>query len=490
MTPAIPGLTMGQARRAFAPVKAQPRGIRAAFPGDSITAGNEGGAIDQQGPSYPNMVGVLSMQRIEKVINAGRPGWRSDQILAVFDTDVAAYSPSLVSPMFGTNDANQGVPLATFAANVRAYVAKIRSIGARPVLSAIMPNNVTADRRKLTVQYNAWLRRYAADEGIDLVDMYARFVDPATGGFIASLTSDGTHPKNGTNLLMAQLFIDTVLPKVASVAPLLPCENADPWNLISNGLFLGATSGTSGAGGTIMPSGFTRVGGRDANTTAQLVTGDSSIIGNWWDLTAAASTTGELFYQNIGGSTSITGCSFAATGDLVTKTAHGLVNGQVVTLSAISGVAGVKTSTPYFVINATANTFQLAATAGGSPIDITADGTATVTYSTLIIPGHRYSFIHRVKATGLRNANSGAGATFLSKAVFNGKTNADPLYDFRALNTVSYDIAAGVAKVEFVAPADAYSLQVQFSAAVTTSSSYHAAVAQIGLFDLTAMGLA
>jgi hypothetical protein len=40
--------------------------------------------------------------------------------------------------------------------------------------------------------------------------------------------------------------------------------------------------------------------------------------------------------------------------------------------------------TPYYVVNATTDTFQLSLTAGGSAIALTTDGTGTMIYQTLV----------------------------------------------------------------------------------------------------------
>lgn len=72
-----------------------------------------------------------------------------------------------------------------------------------------------------------------------------------------------------------------------------------------------------------------------------------------------------------------TGLALAAAGDTVTKTAHGLSNGQCVKLSA-NTATGVADGTLYYVVGVTTNTFQLSLTPGGAAVDITADGTATV----------------------------------------------------------------------------------------------------------------
>lgn len=65
--------------------------------------------------------------------------------------------------------------------------------------------------------------------------------------------------------------------------------------------------------------------------------------------------------------------------DIFTKTAHGMSVDQIVTFENEGGQlpAGVNAKTNYFLINVTANTFQISATSGGSAIDVTDTGTGT-----------------------------------------------------------------------------------------------------------------
>lgn len=68
----------------------------------------------------------------------------------------------------------------------------------------------------------------------------------------------------------------------------------------------------------------------------------------------------------------------AAANDTITSTAHGRPNGFCLYVTGLSNSgAGLSVGTKYFVINATANTFQLATTAGGAAIDLTADFSGT-----------------------------------------------------------------------------------------------------------------
>jgi len=64
--------------------------------------------------------------------------------------------------------------------------------------------------------------------------------------------------------------------------------------------------------------------------------------------------------------------------DTLTLAAHGLANGTRVRLTGGSLPAGLALATDYYVRDAAANTFKVAATPGGAAVAITADGTGTV----------------------------------------------------------------------------------------------------------------
>jgi len=71
----------------------------------------------------------------------------------------------------------------------------------------------------------------------------------------------------------------------------------------------------------------------------------------------------------------------AATTDIITSTAHGLVNGDII--KVISGTtlpAGLSTTVLYYVISSATNTFSVSLTNGGSAVDITDTGTGTHTW--------------------------------------------------------------------------------------------------------------
>lgn len=72
--------------------------------------------------------------------------------------------------------------------------------------------------------------------------------------------------------------------------------------------------------------------------------------------------------------------TFTVSGATFTATDHGLNNGDSVTLIT-TGIlpAGLSTTTEYFVVNASTNTFQLALVKGGAAITTTSAGTGTHT---------------------------------------------------------------------------------------------------------------
>lgn len=71
----------------------------------------------------------------------------------------------------------------------------------------------------------------------------------------------------------------------------------------------------------------------------------------------------------------------AATSDVITSAAHGLANGDIVTVASSTTLpAGLSANTEYYVVEKTTDTFKLSATPGGTAIDITDTGTGTHTW--------------------------------------------------------------------------------------------------------------
>jgi hypothetical protein len=76
--------------------------------------------------------------------------------------------------------------------------------------------------------------------------------------------------------------------------------------------------------------------------------------------------------------------TFTDAGDTVNLTGHGLSNGTNISFSSITSTTGISPYTVYYVVNAAANTFQVAATPGGSALPLTTDGSGTMLYPSFI----------------------------------------------------------------------------------------------------------
>jgi hypothetical protein len=71
-------------------------------------------------------------------------------------------------------------------------------------------------------------------------------------------------------------------------------------------------------------------------------------------------------------------CTFTDAGDVVTSTAHGLVNGQIIQFSTITTTTGISEDTDYYVVGAATDTFQVSDTLGGAAKALTTNGTGVI----------------------------------------------------------------------------------------------------------------
>lgn len=71
--------------------------------------------------------------------------------------------------------------------------------------------------------------------------------------------------------------------------------------------------------------------------------------------------------------TAITGVTGTASDDKLTKSSHGLSNGNLVVLQSLTGGTGLSEDIPYYVVGVDGNDFQLSYVSGGSAINFTTD---------------------------------------------------------------------------------------------------------------------
>lgn len=255
--------------------------------GDSITAAG----------GYLTWLAALSGGRVRLVGNAGVGGNQIPQMLARFDADVTPHAPTMVSLLAGTNDFTFGTTEAQFHSRVRAFVSKVRSISATPLLFTAPPCEALpdADRAKIP-RVNAWLAAYAASEGIALVDAYAVLADPVGfGNYMTSYDNgDGIHPSAAGHHAVGQAaaaVLDPLLPPV----PAVTATNGDPSNLLTNGL-LKDDSGDGWA------DNWGQVWGLDAGTWTYSIVADPAVPGGTLQRNALTAATGHVSrHQDVAG---------------------------------------------------------------------------------------------------------------------------------------------------------------------------------------------
>lgn len=272
-------------RAAYAP---RSRGSKTIALGDSIDQMSDQGSNYSAGSIFSALC-ILSNQRVKWLGNAGIGGNTTTQVLARVQTDAIAYNPGVVIIGGGvTNDHGQGFDPTTTRANLTAIRDALWAAGITVVVRNVPPTdnpgggayNTVATHRAVVQQHNAWLRNWAAINGIPLLDYYAPLVDETTGGYLSGLTGDGTHPTLPAAGTVAQSVINAGLPPCWTGIPQLTTAVGDGADLLAGtGLFLGAISGG-------VPAGWDHYG--DAAATVSVVP-DTAIPGNWVQLVGAGS---------------------------------------------------------------------------------------------------------------------------------------------------------------------------------------------------------
>lgn len=117
----------------------------------------------------------------------------------------------------------------------------------------------------------------------------------------------------------------------------------------------------------------------DSNFIAFTMSGNYTV--DFGDGTTTNFTGGSAAYYNYSYSSSALDgtdapVTFTASTSTVNRTAHGYTDGMTVEFFDIVTTTGISTGPTYYVVNATANTFQVAAIPGGTPITLTGDGSA------------------------------------------------------------------------------------------------------------------
>lgn len=160
--------------------------VRVVFMGDSIT---------------DNWIGADAALFTDGLVDRGIGGQTTPQMLVRFRADVLALKPAAVHIMAGTNDiaGNTGAAtMATVQGNIATMAELARAHGIKVILAstppaAAFPWSPGMKPTSQIVALNAWLRAYAAKNGITYVDYHAALAGP-DGGMKPGYATDGVHP--------------------------------------------------------------------------------------------------------------------------------------------------------------------------------------------------------------------------------------------------------------------------------------------------------
>ncbi len=182
-----------------------PGETRVVFMGDSITEGwgmKATAATPDRGEFFPG----------KPYINRGISGQTTPQMLVRFRQDVILLKPQVVVLLAGTNDIAENTGKETpeeIGNNIASMSDIARANGIRVVLCSVLPasdfhwHKGLEPAPKIKV-LNAWMKDYAAKNGIVYVDYYTSMVNDE-GGLKAELSPDGVHPNKAGYALMSPL---------------------------------------------------------------------------------------------------------------------------------------------------------------------------------------------------------------------------------------------------------------------------------------------
>ena len=265
--------------------------------------------------------------------NVSQIGDTGSKLLARFDVDVAPLRPDRVAVTFGANDCwlvyggavtVAGV-LAGMQASAKALLAKCKAIGAAMDIFTPFPQNSgragwSTSGRDCYVQWRRWLIRWAAAEGLLVVDwatctggsVQVQNATDVNGNPTAGMNhSDLIHPQPPACMLAGRAYARLIAPIYG--LPLSPrnisaITDSGLWlSTAFNGLFIGAggtkVPGAGGAGtgadgaGPLAPGLTVKVetgaGVASYYQTPRTVAADGDPAGNWQGITLAAAAAGD-----------------------------------------------------------------------------------------------------------------------------------------------------------------------------------------------------
>lgn len=271
-----------------------PRMSTAAAIGDSIIIAGSAGLPERVGDNFFPLACVRSRQRIRYTGLFGTAGFTLAQIQATHLPSVLAMSPRPTACIVegGTNDVGAGAGVSfSLAASGATHLAICNSLlaaGIMPICTLIPPrgDGFSAIRANVTI-WNSYVARYAAQNGLPVIDMYSPVVDPTSGGYLTAMTSgDQIHPSAaGHSAIADQAIADGLASWFAPSRP-LTIRTATESNMVTGGLFLVDTNADG------VPDGWSNFSSAGTTCTRPNPVAADKLSGKWAQIARAAGNTG------------------------------------------------------------------------------------------------------------------------------------------------------------------------------------------------------
>ena len=139
------------------------------------------------------------------IVNSGKAGYKTQDILEEMDELVYQYNPTKVVILIGTNDLNNDVPEDKMLENIKKIIKDIKKNRkkAKLYVQSIYPinnsNNVTINKDTVGVRTNETIQRVnkqikkiCKQQNVTYIDMYSELVDNE-GNLMLKYTKDGLH---------------------------------------------------------------------------------------------------------------------------------------------------------------------------------------------------------------------------------------------------------------------------------------------------------
>ena len=145
-------------------------------------------------------------------IDRGISGQTTPQMLVRFRQDVVNLKPAVVVILAGINDINGNTGPSTLEMiedNIASMAEIAQANGIKVALSSVLPCDSIYNRPDLhpaerVVQLNAWIKKYANDNGCVYVDYFSSMTD-GKDGLKKEYTNDGLHPNKAGYSVMEPL---------------------------------------------------------------------------------------------------------------------------------------------------------------------------------------------------------------------------------------------------------------------------------------------